>query len=87
MAKPTKATKYIHEAAQYVIDSQFTVTMHSALSWVNISSADPAESIFLQGQEADEYIDEVNVLCKRYPSLNLYTAMYSLAKPYIDCLD
>lgn len=82
----TPATKYIHEAAQYVLDSQFTVTWDSAYEWVSINGPGE-EGPFLQGHEASAYIDEANALCKRYPSLTRDTAMYSLAKPYIDCLD
>ena len=43
------------------------------------------DDIFMQGQEADEIIEEIGALCKKYPSLDEYTAALCVAKPYIDC--
>lgn len=82
----TPATKHIHEAAQYVQDSQFVVSYNSTFSWVHMKGPGEAE-VFLQGQEADEFLDETKALCRRFRSLDLETAVYARCKPYIDCLD
>jgi hypothetical protein len=80
----TKATRFIHEAADFVRNSGFTVTIDSPFSWVSIDGPDD-ENVFMQGEEAETFIDEVRTLCKRYPSLTEDTAALALAKPYVEC--
>ena len=82
----TPATKYIHQAAQYVRNSGFNVTMDSRFSWVSINGPGE-EGPFMQGEEADGFIDEVKALCKRYRSLDEDVAALALAKPYIESIE
>ena len=84
MSKPTKATKYIHEAAKRFKDSGATIEWDSAFSTINITCE--GEDIFMQGEEADNFIDEIKAMTRRYPSLDEYTAACSLAEPIIECL-
>lgn len=85
LAHKTKANKDIVEAAERVHKSGCSIDWDSAFSTVSIDHPDE-ESIFMQGQEADEFIGEIRVLCKRYPSLDDDTAALALSEPYIECL-
>lgn len=82
----TPATKHIHEAADYVRNSGFTVTVDSSFSWVSMNGPGE-EGPFLQDQEADDFIAEARALCNRYPSLDMDTAALALAKPYIESIE
>ena len=83
--KPTRATRFFHEAAQRCIASHVTVDCDSAYSTVSID-APGEESIFMQGGEADEFIAKRDALCKRYPSLSLDVAELALAEPYAETI-
>ena len=85
MSKPTKATKYIHAAAKRFKDSGATIDWDSAFSTVSID-CDGEEGVFMQGDEADSFIDEIKALTRRYPSLDEYTAACALAEPIVECL-
>jgi hypothetical protein len=81
----TKATKFIREAAARQRASGVTVDIDSAFSTVAIDA--PGEiGVFMQGDEADNFIEEVRALCKRYPSLDEDTAALALAEPYAETL-
>ncbi|MFN7881567.1 MAG: hypothetical protein ACK5PF_00920 [bacterium] len=84
-SKPTKATRYIHEAADYSFNSGAVVDWDSAFSTFSID-AENEDGIFMQGDEADQVIAEIDALCKKYPSLDPYTAALCIAKPYIENL-
>lgn len=84
-SKPTRATRHIHEAADYSERSGASVDWDSAFCTFSID-APGEESIFMQGDEASERIEEIAALCKRYPSLDEYTAALCIAKPYIECI-
>jgi len=83
MSKPTRATRFIHEAAKRFINSGGTVDWDSAYSTVAISCPD-CEDRFMQGEEADTFIDEMRATCKRFPSLDEYTAACAMAEPYTE---
>lgn len=82
-SNPTKATRYIHQQADYTEQSRVSVDWDSAFSTVNISHPGD-DDIFMQGDDADEFIAELDALCKRFPSLDEYTAALALAKPYVE---
>lgn len=82
----TKATKFIREAAARVRASGVLVDMNSAFSTVSIDPAPGEYGIFMQGDEADQFIEEVRALCKRYRSLDEDTAALALAEPYAEAL-
>lgn len=79
----TKATKYIREAAARSRAGGVTVDIDSSFSTVAID-APGQEGVFMQGEQADIFIDEVLALCKRYPSLNENTAALAIAEPYAE---
>jgi DNA-binding NarL/FixJ family response regulator len=81
----TKATKYIREAAERCRASGVTVDIDSRFPTVAID-APGADGVFMQGDEADTFIEEVRALCKRYPSLDEDTAALALAEPYAENL-
>ena len=84
MSKPTKATKYIYQQAQFTRNSNVTVDCDSGYSTVAIDGID--DGVFMQGDEADTFNAEVEKLCKRYPSLDTETAELALAWPYVETL-
>lgn len=81
----TKATKFIREAAARVRADGVTVDMDSTYSTVAID-APGQDGLFMQGDEADQFITEVRALCKRYRSLDEDTAALALAAPYAETL-
>jgi len=83
--KTTKATRYICEAAQRCINGGITVDCDGSYSTVSID-APGEDSIFMQGDEADNFIAERDALCKRYPSLDFDIAELALAEPYAECI-
>lgn len=84
-SKPTKATRYIHEMADYSQESGASVDWCSSMPTFSIS-CDGEDDIFIQGDEALHLINEIEAMCKRYPSLDEYTAALCIAKPYIENL-
>ena len=85
MSKPTKATRYIHVIAKRFQDSGATIDWNSAFSTVRIDYGGE-DYVFIQGWEADDFIDELKALTRRYPSLDEYTAACALGEPIIECL-
>jgi hypothetical protein len=79
----TRATRYIREAAQRCINGRITVDCDSAYSTVAID-APGEDGIFMQGDDAEQFIAERDALCKRYPSLDETTAELALAEPYAE---
>ena len=73
--------------AEYVTNSGFTVKTNSAYSTVAIDhELDKEDGIFLQGEEADLFIEEAIKLWQEVCTLGIDTCELSLAKPYIDAL-
>ena len=83
MFKYTKATKYIVASAKRCKYSGVDVDVNEPFSWVTIS-CDGEEDIFLQGEDADQFIAARDIMTKRYPSLPDYVAELALAEPYTD---
>jgi len=79
----TKATRFIREAAQRCINGGVTVDINRSFSTVAIDRPG-FDGCFMQGNEADSFITEVDALCKRYPSLDEDTAALALAEPYAE---
>ena len=79
----TRATRFIRAAAQRCINGGVTVDCDSAFSTVAFD-APGQDGIFMQGDEADTFIDEVRALCKRYPSLDEAAVELALAEPYAE---
>lgn len=85
MSKPTRATRFIHQAADRARADGVTVDCDSSYSTVAID-APGQDGAFMQGDEADEFMAEVDALCKRYPSLDRDTAELACAAPIAECL-
>jgi len=83
--KTTKATRHLCEAAQRCINGKITVDCDESYSTVSID-APGEDSIFMQGEEADDFIAQRDALCKRYPSLNFDIAELALAEPYAESI-
>jgi hypothetical protein len=81
----TRATKFIREAAARQRASGVTVDIDSRFPTVAID-APGEDGVFMQGDEADTFIEEVRALCKRFPSLDEDTAALALAGPYAETL-
>lgn len=79
----TKATRIFWDAAKRMSDAGITVDTDSAYSTVSID-APGQESIFMQGDEADSFIEECRKLWNRYPSLPMDVAELATAEPYTD---
>jgi len=83
MSKPNPRTRIFWQAAQRMRDAGITVDTDSVYSTVSID-APGEESIFMQGEDADSFIEECRELCARYPSLPMDVAELALAEPYTD---
>ena len=83
MSKPNLRTRIFWQAAQRMRDAGITVDTDSGYSTVLID-APGEESIFMQGDDADSFIDECRKLWTRYPSLPMDVAELAIAEPYTD---
>ena len=83
MSKPNKRTRIFWDAAKRMRDAGITVDTDSAYSTVSID-APGEESIFMQGDDADAFIEECRKLWTRYPSLPMDVAELATAEPYTD---
>ncbi len=83
MSKPNKRTRIFWDAAQRMRDAGITVDTDSGYSTVSID-APGQESIFMQGEDADTFIEECRKLWNRYPSLPMDVCELALAEPYTD---
>lgn len=81
----TPATRYIREAAQRCRDGGISVDIDSPFGFVSIE-VPGTDGCFMQDHEAEEFIEQVRALCKRYPSLDEDTAALSLAESYAEAL-
>ena len=77
--------QFILAAAKRCADSDITVDCDSAYSTVAIG-APGHDGVFMQGDEADQFIAERDALTKRYRSLTDTEAELALAEPYAECI-
>ncbi|MBC8739727.1 hypothetical protein F6X40_23730 [Paraburkholderia sp. UCT31] len=71
-------------AADVVYASDVDIEVDSAMSTVSIGGAD---GIFLQGHEADDFVERARALYEELGDVTMPEVYAHLAKPYIDCLD
>jgi len=83
MSKPNPRTRIFWQAAQRMRDAGITVDTDSGYSTVSID-APGEESIFMQGDDADSFIDECRKLWNRFPSLPMDVAELATAEPFTD---
>ena len=81
--KPTRTNKVFWEAAAMAFDSGASVDADSSFSTVSIDWDDGGEA-FLQGEEADELIQEIEDLWKKYPKLPRSVAERAIVWPIIE---
>ena len=81
MSKPNKRTRIFWDAAKRMTDAGITVDTDSGYSTVSIDCPGE-ETIFIQGHEADSFIEECRKLWNRYPSLPMSIAELATAEPY-----
>lgn len=85
--KPTRATAAIHQHATLAANSGAIVHCDYAYSIVSIDLPGCERGVFMQGDEADEFIQEIESLVKRYPSLTYEVAYLALAWYYLYLID
>ena len=83
--KSTRATRYIVAAAQRSINGGVTVELDRSYSTVAMGIPGSESGCFMQGDDAENFIAEVDALCRRYPSLSDDIAALALAEPYAEC--
>ena len=83
MSKSNPRTRVFWQASQRMRDAGITVDTDSAYSTVAIDCPGE-ETIFMQGDDADSFIDECRKLWTRYPSLPMDVAELAIAEPFTD---
>jgi len=85
MATPT-LVQIIENNAQYVRDSGYQVEINRSMETVSIQHDTPYDemSVFLQGHEADNFINEADTLWNDAQHVSLDDCLCSVAKQYID---
>ena len=79
----TRATRFIWQAYDRMKASGIDVDCDSRFSTVCISCRGE-DDIFMQGDDANSFIDEAQAMWNRYPSLPKYVCEMALAEPYTD---
>ena len=79
----TRATRFIWQAYDRMKAAGIDVDCDSAYRTVCISKAGE-DDIFMQGDDANSFIDEARAMWKRYPSLPKYVCEMAIAEPYTD---
>ena len=84
--KRNKSNRHLLDIAQFVHRSGISIDWGSDCDeWVCISAKDE-EDIFMQGDDARQFMQEVESIEKRYRSFDTYIAALVVAKPYIECI-
>ena len=87
IAKRTRELEIFQHQLRYVKGSAVAVDVERGFSAVSIVDLnDPSNDVFLQGQEADEFIDEADELYERLGEVSLEDAYAVTAHPYLDLL-
>lgn len=79
----TRATRFIWQAYDRMKASGIDVDCDSRFSTVCISCRGE-DDIFMQGDDAAQFINEARAMWNRYPSLPDYVCEMALAEPYTD---
>ena len=79
----TRATRFIWQAYDRMKAAGIDVDCDSAYQTVCIS-APGVDDIFMQGDEADSFIEECRKMWTRYPSLPMDVCEMALAEAYTD---
>lgn len=79
----TRATRHIWQACDRMKAAGIDVDTDSAFSTVCIS-APGEDDIFMQGDDADQFINEARAMWKRYRSLPMGVCEMALAERYTE---
>lgn len=79
----TRATRFIWQAYDRMKAAGIDVETDSAYQTVCISKAGE-DDIFMQGDDADQFISEARAIWNRYRSLPDYVCEMALAEPYTE---
>ena len=76
----------IKQQAEYSRNSSITVVINSPMSWVTIENTNSGAGVFLQGDDADEFIAKVDTLSEQLPDVDFDTLELAVAYEYVDML-
>ena len=79
----TRATRFIWQAYDRMKAAGIDVDCDSSYSTVCISCRGE-DDVFMQGDDADQFIGEVRAMWNRYPSLPMDVCEMALAEPYTE---
>lgn len=77
----------LQQMADYVSNSGFTVKVDEKLPTVAIDNAETDQGFFLQGENAEAFITDVDDLWEKAGVVDYDVVELAVAKQYIDCLD
>jgi len=80
-----RTSTFIRQSANYVRRSGASVDVDRSYSTVCIS-AHGQDDIFMHGDDADQFIDQIDAISKKCRSVNFDDIELHLAKDYIDCI-
>lgn len=82
--KKNKSNRFLIEMAEFSYNSGAVVAWGSNCDcWVSID-IEGCDGVFMQGESASEFLHEVGGICRKYRSIDEYTAALTVAKPYIE---
>ena len=79
----TKLTDIIKQQAQFAADSGVKVILHNSYNAVEIK-VDESEGVLLQGDEANQFNDDLEALILLNVDIEFDTLRLYLAYPYLD---
>lgn len=77
----------ILQNAAFCNRSNICVEINAGMSWVTIKAGQAGDGIFLQGDDAVEFIDEVDSLSDYFPDLNIGDIEMHVAHKYLDLFE
>ena len=82
--KKNRSNKYLIAQAEFSYNSGAVIDWGSNCDdWVSID-IEGFDEVFMQGESAAEFMQEMNNLCRRFRSIDEYTAALIVAAPYIE---
>lgn len=83
--KKNKSNKFLIKMAEFSYNSGAVIDWGSDCDdWVSID-IDGYDGVFMQGNNASEFMQDIEKITRKYRSIDEYTAALIVAKPYIEC--
>lgn len=76
----------IESRAQFTRNSKVSVEINRSMGWVDIVEEGHDTGVFMQGDEADTFIDELDKLSEQLPDVDFETLELSMAYDYLHIL-